>query len=118
MQDVFISAFQNINNFDTSLKFSSWIYRIAHNAFVNELKHQQHRAVLGLDLDTFVSHMVYEDPVVEARERETMKKMIDQGLEKLTPKCREVLILHYLEGLSYKEISDVLQLPGRLPCEY
>jgi len=112
VQDVFISTFQNINNFDTSLKFSSWIYRIAHNAFVNGLKRQQRSAVLGLDLDTFVSHMVYEDPVIEAREHETMKKMIDQGLEKLTPKCREVIILHYLEGLSYKEISDILQIPA------
>jgi RNA polymerase sigma-70 factor, ECF subfamily len=56
VQDVFISAFQNINNFDTSLKFSSWIYRIAHNAFVNGLKYQQRSAILGLDLDTFVSH--------------------------------------------------------------
>lgn len=112
VQDVFISAFQNINNFDMSLKFSSWIYRIAHNAFVNGLKSQQRSAVLGLDLDTFVSHTVYEDPAVEAREYEMMKKMIDQGLEKLTPKCREVIILHYLEGLSYKEISDILQIPA------
>ncbi|MDE1924679.1 MAG: RNA polymerase sigma factor [Patescibacteria group bacterium] len=111
VQDVFISAFQNINNFDTSLKFSSWIYRIAHNAFVNGLKRQQRSAVLGLDLDTFVSHMTYEDPAVEERDHEIMKKMIDQGLEKLTPKCREVIILHYLEGLSYKEISDILQIP-------
>jgi RNA polymerase sigma-70 factor (ECF subfamily) len=112
VQDVFISVFQNINNFDASLKFSSWIYRIAHNAFVNGLKRQKHSAILGLDLDTFVSHTVYEDPVIEARELETMKKMIDQGLEKLTPKCREVIILHYLEELSYKEISDILQIPA------
>ena len=55
---------------------------------------------------------MYEDPVIEAREHETMKKMIDQGLEKLTPKCREVLILHYLEEMSYKEISDILQIPA------
>lgn len=112
VQDVFVSAFQNINNFDASLKFSSWIYRIAHNAFVNGLKRQQRSAILGLDLDTFVSHMTYKDPAVEARDHELMKKMIDQGLEKLTPKCREVIILHYLEGLSYKEISDILQIPA------
>jgi RNA polymerase sigma-70 factor (ECF subfamily) len=112
VQDIFISVFQNINNFDTSLKFSSWIYRIAHNAFVNGLKRRQHSAILGLDLDTFISHTVYEDPVVEEREHEMIKKMIDQGLEKLTPKLREVIILHYLEELSYKEISDILQIPA------
>ena len=37
VQDIFISTFQNIQGFDVSLKFSSWIYRIAHNAFVNAL---------------------------------------------------------------------------------
>jgi RNA polymerase sigma-70 factor (ECF subfamily) len=111
VQDVFVSTFQNMNNFDTSLKFSSWIYRIAHNAFVNGLKRQQRGAVLGLDLDTFVSHTVYEDPAVEAREHEMMKTMIDRGLEELTPKCREAIILHYLEELSYKEMSDILKIP-------
>ena len=112
VQDVFISAFQNINSFDTSLKFSSWIYRIAHNAFVNGLKYHQRSAILGLDLDTFISHTSYEDPVIKVHELQTMKKMIDCGLEKLTLKCREVIILHYLEELSYKEISDILQIPA------
>ena len=94
VQDVFISAFQNLNNFDPSLKFSSWIYRIAHNAFVNGLKRQQRGSVLGLDLDTFVSHTVYQNPAQEERERKEMKAMIDKGLETLKPKYKEVVILH------------------------
>lgn len=38
LQDVFIKSFVNINSFDTDQKFSSWIYRIAHNEAVNLLK--------------------------------------------------------------------------------
>jgi RNA polymerase sigma-70 factor, ECF subfamily len=38
VQDVFIKAYINIQSFDTSKKFSSWIYRIAHNHFVNIIK--------------------------------------------------------------------------------
>jgi RNA polymerase sigma-70 factor (ECF subfamily) len=37
VQDVFISAYQNIQSFDLTRRFSPWIYRIAHNAYVNAL---------------------------------------------------------------------------------
>ncbi|MES2437016.1 MAG: RNA polymerase sigma factor [Patescibacteria group bacterium] len=111
VQDVFISTFQNINNFDPGLKFSSWIYRIAHNAFVNGLKKHQRSFIPNFDFDTFLSHHVPEDETFNETEHEMMKKMIDQGLDELSPKYKEVIILHYLEELSYKELSDILQIP-------
>ena len=111
IQDVFINTFQNINDFNTSLKFSSWIYRIAHNAFVNGLKKHQQNMLVKFDFDTLLSHHIYEDPAIEAEEYENMRKMITIGLDALKPKYKEVIILHYLEELSYKEISDILQVP-------
>lgn len=111
VQDVFISSFQNINSFDVSLKFSSWIYRIAHNAFVNGLKKKQRSFIPHFDFDLFLSHHVEEDPAIAERERKEMKKIIEIGLDKLKPKYREAIVLHYLEELSYKEISDVLEVP-------
>ncbi len=110
VQDVFISTFKNIHSFNLSLKFSPWIYRIAHNAFVNKLK-QQRMYLPSFDFDTLVSHLVYEDPKEEEREYEAMQKMIEIGLEALKPKYREIIILHYLEDFSYKKISDILQVP-------
>ena len=111
VQDVFISTFQNINSFNVSLKFSPWIYRIAHNAFVNGLKKHQQNTVTHFDFDTLVSHHIYEDPAVEAEQYENTQEMIRIGLDELKPKYKEIIILHYLEELSYKEISDVLQIP-------
>jgi RNA polymerase sigma-70 factor (ECF subfamily) len=113
VQDVFIKTYQNIQDFDTSLKFSSWIYRIAHNAFVNGLKKQQKSAILmpDFDLDIFISHHTYVDPKIEEREYKQLKEMIDKGLDKLKPKYREIIILHYLEDMSYKDISDILRIP-------
>lgn len=111
VQDIFINAYKSINNFDDSLRFSSWIYRIAHNAFVNGLR-QKNRSLLSyFDFDLLVSHHIYEDPVILEREYEEMKKMIDVGLEQLKPKYKEVIILHYLEEMSYREISDILKIP-------
>lgn len=113
VQDVFIKTYQYIQSFDASLKFSSWIYRIAHNAFINGLKKQQRSPILmpDFDLDVFMSHTTYLDPKIEEREYKELKEMIEQGLEKLKPKYKEVIILYYLEEMSYKDIGDILQVP-------
>ena len=43
VQDVFIKTYENIQSFDATRKFSPWIYRIAHNAFVNEIRQKKAR---------------------------------------------------------------------------
>ncbi|MFA5996869.1 MAG: RNA polymerase sigma factor [Candidatus Paceibacterota bacterium] len=112
VQDVFVSAYQNIQSFDTAQRFSPWIYRIAHNAFVNRLKKNSYNPLILIDFDTMISHPVYDDPAPLEREQKEMRVMIDKGLDKISPKYREVLILHFLEEMSYKEISDILQIPS------
>ena len=80
VQDVFISAYRNMQSFDTSLRFSPWIYRMAHNAFVNALKKKSINPFVSIDLDTLLAHPVYEDPLAMEREQGEMRKMIDKGL--------------------------------------
>jgi len=111
VQDIFLSAYQNIQSYQTSQPFSSWIYRVAHNAFVNALRKHSNSRLLFFDLDTLVSHSVYEDPREMEEEYAENKKLVERGLEKLDVKYREVLVLHYFEELGYKEIADVLGVP-------
>ncbi len=111
VQDVFINAYKNIRSVDTSLKFSPWIYRVAHNAFANALRKKSRNPLTLVDFDVFLSHPVYESPDEIEKEQGEIKEKIHQGLADLPPKYREVLILHYLEELSYKEISEVLRVP-------
>ena len=111
VQDVFLNAFKNIQSFDTTMRFSPWIYRIAHNAYVNELRRRGNNPTVFVDFDTFVSHPVYDDPVPKEREAEEIRRMIEKALDRLSPKYREVLILYYMEDMPYKEIADVLQVP-------
>jgi RNA polymerase sigma-70 factor (ECF subfamily) len=111
VQDVFISAYQNIQSFDTGQRFSPWIYRVAHNAFVNALKKHSKSPLVFVDLDTLVSHPTWEDPRALEEEEKEMRLMIEKGLEELPPKYREVLILYYLEEIPYKEIADILEVP-------
>ena len=110
VQDVFLSAYRNIQSFDASLRFSPWIYRIAHNAFVNALR-QWKRGPIFMDFDTLLSHEVYEDSAADEREQKEIRTLLDTGLEYLSPKYREVLVLHYFEDMPYKDIADVLQIP-------
>lgn len=111
VQEVFLQSYKNIKSFDAKQRFSPWIYRIAHNAFVNELRRKSRRPFAVPDFDLLLAHSVYEDPAEAEREREDMKKMVERGLEELRPGEREILVLYYLEELSYKEIAEVLALP-------
>lgn len=111
VQDVFIKTYTNILSFNREQKFSPWIYRIAHNTFVNELKRKE-RSGFGLfDADTILPFV----PAKETADAETLVAEIvsqmDGLVEQLTVKYREVIVLHYFESLSYQEISEVLKIP-------
>jgi RNA polymerase sigma-70 factor (ECF subfamily) len=111
VQDVFIKAYKNINSFDTSQKFSPWIYRIAHNTYINAIKKNSLNPLYLFDFDTLISHTVVEDPIVKEREQLEIKKIIDKGLSNIEDKYREILVLYYIEEFSYKEIADILRIP-------
>jgi RNA polymerase sigma factor (sigma-70 family) len=63
------------------------------------------------DFDTIISHPIYEDPADQQRDQKEVKEMIDKGLDKLTSTQREMLVLHYIEDQSYKEIAEILRIP-------
>jgi RNA polymerase sigma-70 factor (ECF subfamily) len=111
VQEVFMRVYQNIQSFDGTQKFSPWIYRIAHNAFVNGLKKKSRNPFVFLDFDALLAHTVYKDAVEDEREQKEMRAMIDMGLNAISQKYKEILILHYLEDIPYKEIADILQIP-------
>jgi RNA polymerase sigma-70 factor (ECF subfamily) len=111
VQNIFIQSYQNIQSFDASLRFSPWIYRIAHNTFVNGLKKKKRSPFMLVDFDTFIAHPVYEDPTEREREQEDVKRLIELGLKQISQKYKEILILSFIEEMSYKDIADVLQIP-------
>lgn len=112
VQDVFIKAYENIQSFDSSRRFSPWIYRIAHNEFVNNLKKKQaRRTVFEFDIDTLFPYLAAPDTADSATLERDLRQTLESHLLQLDPKYREPLILYYLEGMDYKEISDILQIP-------
>jgi RNA polymerase sigma-70 factor, ECF subfamily len=113
LQDVFIKAYYNLNGFDTSLSFSSWMYRIAHNVVIS-----QHRKIKARPQGHAIS--IDEDLLrVLASELETdkevhlsyLQKNIQSVFAQMDIKYIEVLQLRYFEQKDYKEISDILKKP-------
>ncbi len=111
VQDIFIKAYRNIRSFDPGRKFSPWIYRIAHNTFVNALRDRARDPVTYFDLDALVVHPSYTFDPADDEEKREMRSLVESGLASLSSAYREVVVLYYLEGLGYQEIADVLRIP-------
>ncbi len=110
VQESFMKAYQNILSFDASRKFSSWMYRIAHNEFINVLKKKK-RESLFVNIDVLFPHPAAQEQADKPANDRLFGETINQCLDQLSPKYREVLTLYYFEELSYEEIADVLHIP-------
>lgn len=112
VQDIFVKAYENIQSFDTDRRFSPWVYRIAHNEFVNALKKRaSRRTVFTFDIDTLLPHLAAPESADSVAMERDLRSTLEEHLDALDAKYREPLILYYLEGMDYKEISDILQIP-------
>lgn len=113
VQDTFIKAYTNIRSFDADRRFSPWIYRVAHNIFVNAGRDSKRdRANFSLfDVDVLFAHPIAREKADDRAKHEEMKKMLDTSLGTIEAKYREPLVLYYFEDMDYKTISEVLRVP-------
>lgn len=109
VQDVFLRAYQNIQGFDVSRRFSPWIYRIAHNRYVNALRSGKRLMFVTID-EVFPHPRAKEQTDTELQRSET-KEMVNAWISELVPSDREILLLYYDGELDYNAISDVLRIP-------
>jgi RNA polymerase sigma-70 factor (ECF subfamily) len=109
LQSVFIKAYKNLNSFNIHKKFSSWIYRIAHNEAINYLKKNYK---YGLSLDEWEYDVIDEKlDFSKDLDRELTRERINQALASIKPKYQEPLVLFFFEQKTYEEISEILHLP-------
>ncbi len=111
VQEVFIKAYTYIQSFDANQRFSPWIYRIAHNEFVNELRKKTRQPLGFFDPDTILPFVISSETTDGPIEQAELKKMMEEFLAELDEKYREPLVLFFYEELSYQDISEVLHIP-------
>jgi RNA polymerase sigma-70 factor (ECF subfamily) len=114
LQDIFIKVYRNLNGFDPKLKFSSWIYRIAHNEAISayrkkNVRPEGHLVADSEEILSFVSGSLETADV--AFDKTVNADEVNAALLKLDPKYRQVLLLRFFEHKEYDEISDILQIP-------
>ena len=112
LQDIFIKIYLNLNDFDHRLKFSSWIYRVAHNQVIDHWRKSQVRPSTAIDPDDAFWLSVADDLDLEAEaNRRELGVKIRKLIDRLEGDYRAILILRYLEDKDYQEISDIMKKP-------
>ena len=113
VQEIFIKTYRNLNDFDPKLKFSSWIYRIAHNHVVSHIRKIKARPQLieNTDNEEILNRIVSEEDIEKQTEQKFTSKATEDVLSKMDEKYREVLVLRYLDEKDYQEISDIIKKP-------
>jgi RNA polymerase sigma-70 factor (ECF subfamily) len=113
LQDVFIKVYLNLNDFNDGLKFSSWIYRIAHNQVISnhrKLKARPEGYLSSID-DQAAQNLMADTDIVAGADLGLLRQNISKILNQLDYKYREVLVLKFLEEKNYQEISDIIKKP-------
>lgn len=114
LQDIFLKVYRNLNGFDPKLKFSSWIYRIAHNEAISayrkkNVRPEGHLVADSEEILSFVSGTL--EMADETFDKTVNADEVNQALLKIDKKYSQVLLLRFFEHKEYDEISDILQIP-------
>ncbi len=120
-QEAFVKAFQNLDRYDPRYKVSSWLFKIAHNHAIDHLRRRK-LDTLSIDGSPYAADAEEErgsqlDPAArqetpeaeyEARE---LGSAVEQAIGRLRPQYRTAVLLRHVEGRSYDEIAQILDVP-------
>lgn len=114
LQEVFLKVYRNLNGFDPKLKFSSWIYRIAHNEAISWYRKKNVRPEGHLvgDSEEIIGFLASSTDGADVQFDEQLNAgVVNTALLSLDKKYCEVLLLRFFEHKEYEEISDILKIP-------
>ena len=101
-QMAFIKAYKNLRRFDLVRPFFPWFYRILRNLSLDHIKHVNRMQEVPLEDVQIIG---------DEREDRDLKEALWKAIEQLPTEQREVIVLRYFEGLSYKEIAETVGKP-------
>ena len=114
-QEIFIKVYRSLERYRSEYKFSTWIYKIAHNAAIDHLRRtatREQSLVVGTEGDQFdlpiESSRLSPEEESERRER---RGEIETVVRALPANYRELILLRHSQDLSYEEIVEVTGLP-------
>jgi RNA polymerase sigma-70 factor, ECF subfamily len=116
-QEAFVKAWKALPRFDASRKFSSWLFKIAHNAALDALRRRGEEAYSldapvaeGEEPPQLPADPRAENPLARATSRAAGRALV-AAMAGMRAEYREILTLRFAEGLSYEEITEVTGAP-------
>ena len=114
LQDVFLKVWENLREFDQSIKFSSWVYRITRNETISNYRKAKSR---GIDKRSDLEEEVFQNlpsqlDISQEIDHKLDAELIREVLNSLSEDYKEVLVLRFFEDMSYEEMSDILKKPS------
>jgi RNA polymerase sigma-70 factor (ECF subfamily) len=114
-QEVFIKVYNSLERYSSDYKFSTWLYRIAHNAAIDFMRKNSvnPQSLEAENADgSFQLQIESPNPTPEQeRERSEWRKEIESVVKCLPTVYRELILLRHAQDLSYDEIAEITNLP-------
>jgi len=116
-QEAFIKAFNSLQNFDRQFAFSTWLFKIATNNAIDYLRKKKLNTFsIDKEIESEESDFKFEIPDIENKPdrvimEDQRKKILDEAIESLPPKYKEVIILRHKLDKEYEEIAKELKIP-------
>jgi len=117
-QEVFVKIFKSMGSFKGESQISTWIYRIATNACLDELRKRKNKWVMSLDEEYHRENGDYIIQVEDNKptpdvivEQKTLKAALNNAIDKLPEKYKLIIVLRDIQGFSYEQISDIVKTP-------
>lgn len=114
-QDVFIKIYASLARYRPEYKFSTWIYRIAHNVAIDYLRRTtsaRNFTVITDNAEEFEMPLASDAPTPEEEsEREERRAEIEAVVDNLPPPYKELIVLRHAHDMNYDEIAEVTGLP-------
>jgi RNA polymerase sigma-70 factor (ECF subfamily) len=117
-QEAFVRAWNNLKSFRGDSAFSTWLYRIVTNVFLDDRKRRRARPHRSLeeemDLEESSVTRQFEDPSPgpqEMAEGDERRRLLEQAIATLPEAQRAMVVLYHTQGLAYEEIAEITHLP-------
>ncbi len=109
-QEAFLSAWKALPNFRGESQFSTWLYQLTTHAAI-DLMRREKRQIAAADITEVSAADPAPSPQQQAEQSE-QREIVRDAILQLAPEQREVVVLRFMEELSYEEIGAVLKLPS------
>jgi RNA polymerase sigma-70 factor (ECF subfamily) len=115
-QEAFVRAWSALERFDPKYRFSTWLFRIAHNLGIDHLRRRRLQTTPlyrtdseGGEVEVVIPDLE-KDPLGHLENR-ALAAELRQVIDGLRPEYRELVLLRHFAGLSYQEIADFTEMP-------